>query len=88
MTRQTRIARTAYMNLASRCHESVVLVLEDLTESFPRTLVALGMPLVDNLDLEAVAQETSRGRWKFLVTAAPLAVEHGTGSPLPRWRFF
>jgi kynurenine formamidase len=47
------------------------------------TLVALGMPLFDNLDLEAVAQEAAkRGRWEFLVTAAPLAVEHGTGSPL------
>jgi kynurenine formamidase len=47
------------------------------------TLVALGMPLFDNLDLEAVAVEAAkRGRWEFLVTAAPLAVEHGTGSPL------
>ncbi len=47
------------------------------------TLVALGMPLFDNLDLEAVAQEAAkRGRWEFLVTAAPLAVEHGTGSPI------
>ena len=47
------------------------------------TLVALGMPLFDNLDLEAVAAEAAkRGRCEFLVTAAPLAVEHGTGSPL------
>jgi kynurenine formamidase len=47
------------------------------------TLVALGMPLFDNLDLEAVAEEAAkRGRWEFLLTAAPLAVEHGTGSPL------
>jgi kynurenine formamidase len=47
------------------------------------TLVALGLPLFDNLDLETVAMEAGRrGRWEFLVTAAPLAVEHGTGSPL------
>jgi kynurenine formamidase len=47
------------------------------------TLVALGLPLFDNLDLEAVATEAAKhGRWEFLVTAAPLAVEHGTGSPL------
>ena len=47
------------------------------------TLVALGMPLFDNLDFEAVAAEAAkRGRWEFLVTAAPLTVEHGTGSPL------
>ena len=46
-------------------------------------LVAMGMPIFDNLDLEAVAAEAARrGRWEFLLTTAPLAVEHGTGSPL------
>jgi len=46
-------------------------------------LVAMGMPLFDNLDLEAVAEEAaSRRRWVFLVVAAPLAVQNGTGSPL------
>src|SRR5262245_39209542 len=46
-------------------------------------LVAMGMPLFDNLDLETVAKEAaSRRRWVFLVVAAPLAVENGTGSPL------
>lgn len=47
------------------------------------TLVAMGMPLFDNLDLEALAAEAARqGRWEFLLVAAPLAVEGGTGSPL------
>lgn len=47
------------------------------------TLIALGMPLFDNLDLEAVAQEAAkRKRWEFLLTVAPLAVEGATGSPL------
>ncbi len=47
------------------------------------TLVAMGMPLFDNLDLEAVAAEAVRqNRWEFMVVAAPLAVEGGTGSPL------
>jgi kynurenine formamidase len=47
------------------------------------TLVAMGMPIFDNLDLEAVADEAARlGRWEFLFTAAPLVVETGTGSPL------
>jgi hypothetical protein len=42
-----------------------------------------GMPLFDNLDLEAVAAEAARrNRWEFLLMAAPLAVETGTGSPL------
>lgn len=46
-------------------------------------LVALGMPIFDNLDFEAVSAEAEkRGRWAFLVTAAPLAVKGGTGSPL------
>ena len=47
------------------------------------TIVAMGMPLFDNLDLEAVAAEAARqGRWEFLLVAAPLAVDGGTGSPL------
>ena len=47
------------------------------------TLVAMGMPLFDYLDLEAVAREAARqNRWEFLLVAAPLAVDAGTGSPL------
>jgi len=47
------------------------------------TLVAMGTPIFDNLDLEAVAEECRKqGRWEFLLTAAPLAVGQGTGSPL------
>lgn len=46
-------------------------------------LVALGMPIFDNLDLEAVAEEAAKqNRWEFLLTTAPLRVEGGTGSPL------
>ena len=47
------------------------------------TIIAMGMPLFDNLDLEAVAAEAARqNRWEFLLVAAPLAVDGGTGSPL------
>ena len=47
------------------------------------TIVAMGIPLFDNLDLEAVAEEAARqNRWEFLLVAAPLAMEGGTGSPL------
>jgi kynurenine formamidase len=47
------------------------------------TLVAMGMPLFDNLDLEAVAAAAAeRNRWEFFLVAAPLAVPGGTGSPL------
>ena len=46
-------------------------------------IVAMGTPLFDNTDLEALTAEAqSRGRWEFLLTAAPLAVPGGTGSPL------
>lgn len=46
-------------------------------------LVAIGMPILDNCDLEALSQAANqRKRWDFLITAAPLAVPRGTGSPL------
>jgi kynurenine formamidase len=46
-------------------------------------IAALGVPLLDNCDLEALA-ETARKykRWEFLLTVAPLAVVGGTGSPV------
>ena len=46
-------------------------------------LVAMGMPIFDNCDLEALGEEAARRkRWEFLVTAAPISVPGGTGSPL------
>lgn len=46
-------------------------------------LVALGMPILDTMDFEAVANAAAeRQRWEFLLTAAPLRVPTGTGSPL------
>lgn len=46
-------------------------------------IVGLGMPILDNLDLDALAREAaSRGRWEFLFVGAPLRVPGGTGSPL------
>jgi kynurenine formamidase len=45
-------------------------------------LIAMGMPIFDNLDLEAVSAEADkRQRWEFHLSAAPLAVTGGTGSP-------
>ena len=45
-------------------------------------LIYLGMPLFDNLDLEALGEmAASLNRWEFLLTAAPLPT-HGTGSPI------
>jgi kynurenine formamidase len=46
-------------------------------------LIAMGTPIFDNCDLEALAAEAAkRNRWAFLVTASPLTVRGGTGSPL------
>lgn len=46
-------------------------------------IVAMGMPLLDNCDLEAVAATAARlGRPDFLLTVAPLAIRGGTGSPV------
>ena len=46
-------------------------------------LIAMGTPIFDNCDLEGLAEAAgSRKRWAFLLTASPLAVPHGTGSPL------
>lgn len=46
-------------------------------------LVAMGMPIFDNLDLEAVSREAAkRNRWDFLVTAAPAPIPGATGSQL------
>ncbi len=46
-------------------------------------LVALGVRRFDNCDLEALSKAAAeKHRWTFLLTAAPLAIEGGTGSPL------
>jgi kynurenine formamidase len=46
-------------------------------------IVAMGLPLIDVMDLEAVAETAARlKRWEFLLTAAPVPVLGGTGFPL------
>ena len=46
-------------------------------------IVGLGMPILDNLDLDTVAREANtRERWEFMFVGAPLKVRGGTGSPL------
>jgi len=47
------------------------------------TIIAMGTPILDNCDLEAVTEAANaRKRWSFLLTAAPLPVKGGTGSPI------
>jgi kynurenine formamidase len=46
-------------------------------------LVAMGMQLLDNLDLDALAAGCAeRERWEFLLAIAPLRIEGGTASPV------
>jgi kynurenine formamidase len=46
-------------------------------------LLYMGVHLFDNCDLEALADAAAaRNRWEFLLTAAPLPIRGGTGSPL------
>jgi kynurenine formamidase len=45
-------------------------------------LVYLGAQLIDNADLDALAEAAAaRKRWEFLFTVAPLPLRGGTGSP-------
>ena len=47
------------------------------------TLNAMGVHIFDNCDLEAASTTCEKlKRWDFLITASPLPVEGGTGSPL------
>ena len=47
------------------------------------TLVAMGVHLLDNLALGALADACVRhGRWDFLFTVAPLRIAGGTRSPV------
>jgi kynurenine formamidase len=44
---------------------------------------AMGLWLIDNLDLEAVAEASIElSRWSFFLSLQPLRIEGGTGSPL------
>ena len=46
-------------------------------------LVALGMNLFDDCDLDAVGEAAAaRKRWEFLLTVAPVPVTGGTGFPV------
>ena len=46
-------------------------------------LVGMGMPIFENLDLDALAAEAAaRSRWSFLFVAAPLDLRGATGSPV------
>src|SRR5262245_39921505 len=46
-------------------------------------ITALGVDILDNMDLEAVAETAARlNRWEFLLSVAPVPVTGGTGFPV------
>ncbi|MDA1369664.1 MAG: cyclase family protein [Proteobacteria bacterium] len=46
-------------------------------------IVGLGMPILDNLDLDTLAATViEKNRFEFLLVGSPLRVEGGTGSPM------
>jgi len=59
-------------------------VVEGQTAPLHTILIAgLGMPIIDDLDPEALAEMCARlGRWEFMLVVAPLRVPNGTGSPV------
>jgi len=47
------------------------------------SLVAMGLPILDNANLEELAKECEkRGRWSFMINICPLQITGGTGSPV------
>ena len=47
------------------------------------TLVAMGMPLLDNLNLDELSKKAQElNNWEVLISFQPLRFEGGTGSPL------
>jgi kynurenine formamidase len=60
-------------------YPSVVAGLSDPLHQL--TLTAMGLPLLDNLDLEALAAHAAQERrWTFFFIAAPLRIRGGSGS--------
>ena len=46
-------------------------------------LVAMGLWLIDNANLEEVAAAcAARNRWEFMLAVAPLVLKNTTGSPV------
>ena len=59
-------------------------LVEGITQPVHTMLIAgLGVNIFDNMDLEALAETAAQeNRWEFMLTASPIPVDGGTGSPL------
>lgn len=76
-------------------HDVSVLACDSISEIVPSpiegvrlpihtlAMVAMGIPLLDNCDLEALGETAKRlNRWEFMAITAPLPIPGGTGSAL------
>jgi hypothetical protein len=61
-----------------------IILVPDVVEPIHQSmLIAMGVNLFDNCDLEVLAAACAQHKkWTFLLTANPLAVPAGTGSPV------
>ncbi len=59
-------------------------LVDGITQPVHTMLIAgFGTSIFDNMDLETLAATAaSENRWEFMLTAGPISVEGGTGSPL------
>ena len=59
-------------------------LVDGVTQPVHTMLIAgFGTNIFDNMDLEALAEMAAReNRWEFMLTAGPIPVQGGTGSPL------
>tara|TARA_B100001250_G_C19753450_1_gene768937 strand:- start:506 stop:1465 length:960 start_codon:yes stop_codon:yes gene_type:complete len=59
------------------------LIKEEGSPIHKLSIVAMGMPLLDNLNLEQLSKKAKLfSTWEFLVSVQPLKIDKGTGSPV------
>ena len=59
------------------------LIKEEGSPIHMLSLVAMGMPLLDNLNLDELSEMAKKlNKWEFFISLQPLRFEGGTGSPL------
>ena len=59
------------------------LIKEEGSPIHKLSIVAMGMPLMDNLNLEELSKKAKLfSKWEFLVSIQPLKIDKGTGSPI------
>ena len=59
------------------------LIKEEGSPIHKLSIVAMGMPLLDNLNLEELSKKAKVfSRWEFMLSIQPLKIDKGTGSPV------